>query len=257
VQGTYDIGLVLTSILVAAFASYAALSLAARVSLEGRQARVWILAGAMAMGLGIWSMHFIGMLAFSLPIAVAYDTTITLASLLIAVVTSGIALAVVAQLAMVSDAEVDLPILVAGGVIMGAGICGMHYTGMAAMRMMPPIQYTPSLFGLSMVIAISASLVALWLAFTLRIGDSARMRWSRIAAAIVMGLAITGMHYTAMAAANFRPDAICTATGLFTQSATVLGYGLAAVTLPLLAAAILAPRAAKAIASQGAPATAR
>ena len=243
-QGTYDAGLVLTSILVATVASFAALSFAARVSAAQAGARRWLLGGAAAMGFGIWSMHFIGMLAFSLPIALAYDPVLTLASLVIAIVTSGIALAVVAQLAMLSEAEIDVPILVAGGVIMGAGICGMHYTGMAAMRMNPPIQYTPWLFALSMVIAVTASLVALWLAFTLRTGDSKRVQGFRMAAAVVMGLAITGMHYTAMAAAMFQPGAICGALGVFTLGSDVLGYCLAGLSLVLLGAAILAPRAA-------------
>src|SRR6266850_2358372 len=201
-QGTYDLGLVLTSIIVASVAAYVALDLAARVSSAGHSARWWLIGGAVAMGFGIWSMHFVGMLAFSLPTILAYDPAITLASLFIGIVTSGVALGVVAQLATVSETEVDLPILVAGGVIMGAGICGMHYTGMAAMRMSPPIHYTPALFALSMVIAVTASLVALWLFFTLRSGDSTRIRWFRVAAALVMGLAITGMHYTAMAAAE-------------------------------------------------------
>jgi NO-binding membrane sensor protein with MHYT domain len=241
-QGTYDLWLVLTSIIVASVASYAALSLAARVSLGGRLARLWLVGGAMAMGFGIWSMHFIGMLAFSLPVPLAYDPKLTLASLGIAIVTSGIALAVVAQLAVVSEDEVDVPILAAGGVIMGAGICGMHYTGMAAMRMLPAIQYTPVLFALSMVIAVTASLVALWLAFTLRGGNSLQLTWYRSAAAVVMGLAITGMHYTGMAAANFAPGAICTASGVFTVSNEALGYVLAVFSLALLIPAILATR---------------
>lgn len=245
--GSFDVGLVLTSILVATFASYAALSLAARVSEAERHARLWLAGGAVAMGIGIWSMHFVGMLAFSLPIPLAYDPKITFASLLIGIITSGIALSVVAQLALVSDTEVDVPILAAGGVIMGAGICGMHYTGMAAMRMLPTIQYTPLLFGLSMLIAVSASLVALWLAFILRAGDSTRIRWYRVAAAVVMGLAISGMHYTGMAAANFRPGAVCTATGVFSMSNGVLGYGLALIALSVLSVAILTPRAAASV----------
>lgn len=241
-QGSYDVWLVLTSVLVASVASFAALSLAARVSSGGRFASLWLAGGAGAMGFGIWSMHFIGMLAFSLPVPLGYDPLLTLASLGIAIVTSGVALAVVAQLATVSDAEVDVPILVAGGVVMGAGICGMHYTGMAAMRMSPPIQYTTSLFALSMVIAVTASLVALWLAFTLRTGDSRRRDGYRATAAFVMGLAITGMHYTAMAAANFQPGAICTARGVFTMSNEALGYLLAGFSLVLLMPAIIAAR---------------
>lgn len=242
-EGSYDAGLVLASIVVASVASYAALDFAARVACGG--SRAWLLGGAAAMGFGIWSMHFVGMLAFSLPIRLAYDPLITLGSLLIAVVTSGIALAVVAQLAVLDERHVDLPILIAGGVIMGAGICGMHYTGMAAMRMLPPIQYTPGLFAASMVIAVSASLVALWLAFMLR-AERWRVHWSRHAAALVMGGAITGMHYTAMAAARFEPGAICGARGLFTLSNAALGYGLTAGSLLLLLAAILAPHAPRA-----------
>jgi diguanylate cyclase len=254
-EGVYDVGLVLTSIFIASLASYTALDLASRVSSGGALARWWLIGGAMAMGFGIWAMHFIGMLAFSLPIPLAYDPTITFASLVIAIVTSGIALAVVAQMAMVDESQVDVPILVAGGVIMGAGICGMHYTGMAAMRMSPPIQYTPTLFAASMLIAVTASLVALWLAFTLRSSTMVRVRTYRAVAAVVMGLAITGMHYTAMAAANFQVGAFCNARGIFATSNDVLGYGLAGLSLALLGAAILISRATMALTGGRASAT--
>jgi diguanylate cyclase (GGDEF)-like protein len=201
--GTYSYWLVLLSVLVATLASYAALDLASRITAaKGRSAKFWLLGGAFSMGTGIWSMHFIGMLAFSLPIPMGYDVPITLLSMLIAVVVSGFALFVV------SRATLTARNLLIGGVLMGLGIASMHYTGMAAMQTSPPIQYDPLLFAASIAIAIMASLAALSIAFTLRT-DSVWMIYAKYAAAVVMGIAITGMHYTAMAAAQFAPDTVC------------------------------------------------
>lgn len=241
-QGDYDLGLVVMSILTAIAASFAALNLAARVALPNQNARRWLVTGAIAMGAGIWSMHFIGMLAFSLPVPLAYDRTLTIASLLIAIVTSGIALAVVAQLALMNDDEVDIPVLLAGAIIMGAGISGMHYTGMAAMKMAPAIEYRPWLFAASMLIAVSASAAALWLAFMLRSNAGARVHAVRAAAAVVMGFAIAGMHYTAMAAAIFAPGAICTATSSLSFASANMGYGLSGLMLLFLGVAIFAAK---------------
>ncbi len=138
---SYDVNLVLLSILVAMAASYSALDLAGRVTANsGRAAQQWLLGGALVMGGGIWAMHFIGMLAYELPIKMAYDDGLTLLSMLIAMLTSGFALK------WVSGSHLDLSRLLVGGVVMGAGISGMHYTGMAAMQMQPPIQYDPFLF---------------------------------------------------------------------------------------------------------------
>jgi diguanylate cyclase (GGDEF)-like protein len=202
-SGSYDLWLVLISLLVAILASYTALDLTTRITLaKGRAARVWLIGGAFAMGSGIWSMHFIGMLAFSLPIPLGYDVTITLLSMAIAVVVSGFALY------MVSRDTLRRKHLLFGGVLMGIGIACMHYTGMAAMQMSPPIQYDPWAFAASVAIAISASLAALWIAFTLR-GDSGWMMYAKPASAVIMGFAITGMHYTGMAAARFAPGSIC------------------------------------------------
>ena len=202
-SGSYDFGLVLISLLVAILASYAALDLATRITAsKGRAARAWLIGGAFAMGTGIWSMHFIGMLAFSLPIPLGYDLPITLASLAIAVVVSGFALHTV------SRDTLRARHLLGGGVLMGIGIACMHYTGMAAMRMSPAIDYEPLAFAASIVIAILASLAALWIAFTLR-ADSGWMMVAKPASAVIMGLAITGMHYTGMAAARFAPGSIC------------------------------------------------
>jgi len=241
-SGTYDLQLVLLSIIVASAASYAALDLARRVTAtEGWRARAWLVGGAFAMGAGIWSMHFIGMLAFKLPIRMAYDPFITLLSMVIAVVTSGLALAIVSRLAIISRTEIDLPVLVAGGVIMGAGICGMHYTGMAAMRMDPPIEYSPGLFVASMVIALTASVAAVWLAFTFHSHRDGPRPLQRTGAAVVMGLAISGMHYTAMAAANFEPGAVCAVSRAFDVDNVLLAYGIAVTILSILALTILLP----------------
>ena len=205
--GSYDLKLVALSLVVAVFASYTALDLAGRVSAtHGRASRIWLVAGAIAMGTGIWSMHFIGMLAFSLPpLRLAYDLPITLLSMFAAIVVSGLALYVVRRPALTARN------LSAGATLMGVGICVMHYTGMAAMRMSPAIEYDPPLFIASVFIAIIASLVALWIAFQLRQKYSALAIVGKLGSAIVMGLAITGMHYTGMAAAQFAPGSVCLA----------------------------------------------
>ncbi len=203
--GAYNSVLVLFSVLVAILASYTAMDMAARIAAsQGQSARWWLAGGAFAMGTGIWSMHFIGMLAFSLPIPMGYDPLITLLSLLIAIASSAFALWLVCQ------EELPWPRLGCGALLMGAGVAGMHYTGMAAMRMMPGIQYTPFLVVLSVVIAVGASGAALWIAFLLRKGSS-RVRLFRAGAAVVMGIAIAGMHYTAMAAAHFPRNSVCVA----------------------------------------------
>lgn len=201
--GNYDALLVVVSFLVAIFASYTALDMAGRITLAREHAaRWWLAVGAFAMGTGIWSMHFIGMLAFSLPLALGYDPTITFLSLLIAIASSAFALWLVTQ-PVLGGARLGL-----GASLMGAGIAAMHYTGMAAMRMSPAIEYTPALFLLSIVIAILASGAALWIAFRLR-RHSSWVRPLRVGAAVVMGFAIVGMHYTAMAAAQFPLGSVC------------------------------------------------
>jgi diguanylate cyclase len=157
------------------------------------------------MGIGIWSMHFVGMLAFHLPIAMAYDPWITLASMVIAVVVSGFALFTVSRNTLTWER------LAVAGTIMGLGIASMHYTGMAAMRIAPGIEYDPHLLTASIAIAIVASCAALWLAFALRSAELSFAVWKKVGSASVMGAAIVGMHYTGMAAAAFAPGAICTA----------------------------------------------
>jgi diguanylate cyclase (GGDEF)-like protein len=203
-QSVYNSWLVGLSVCVAMAVSYTALRLAARIATSERPAeRLWLAAGALAMGVGIWSMHFIGMLAFSLPIPLAYDIPTTIVSLGIAVLTSGFALG------LTSGRQLTLPRLAGGAMAMGTGICAMHYTGMAAIDVVPGIAYDPALVACSMIIAVTASFVALWLFFKLRDGRSHLQRLARIAAAVIMGLAISGMHYTAMAAARFSAGSFC------------------------------------------------
>ncbi len=203
--GIYDIWLVSLSIVVAVIASYVALDLASRVvaSQGSKAARYWLIGGAISMGTGIWSMHFIGMLAFRLPIPMSYDIPTTLVSLLIAGLVSGFALYTV------SHGTLSMRRLLLGGLLMGIGIASMHYTGMAAMQLDPPIRYDRWLFSASVLIAIAASVVALWIAFQLRSETILSAFWKKLGSALVMGAAIAGMHYTGMAAANFAPNTVC------------------------------------------------
>ncbi|MCT7295890.1 EAL domain-containing protein [Ralstonia sp. CHL-2022] len=229
---SYNPLLVLLSLFVAILASYTALDMAGRVvTAHGRAALSWLIGGASAMGLGIWSMHFVGMLALNLPIPVGYDVGITLASLAIGIGASMFALW------LVSRRELPWPRLAGGALLMGAGVAGMHYTGMAALRMSPGIQYDPARFGLSIVIAVLASGVALWIAFRLR-RQSRRVRALRAGSAVVMGVAIVGMHYTGMSAASFPFGSVCGAahTG---ASAEWLALVIIIVTLAVLAIALI------------------
>ncbi|ANC82212.1 EAL domain-containing protein [Pseudomonas putida] len=230
--GSYSSSLVLISLCVAILASYTALDLTGRIATaKGRAACLWMGGGALAMGIGVWSMHFIGMLAFSLPIDLGYDLALTGFSLLIAVLSSGFALWLVSQ--------PSLPALQLGfgALIMGAGIACMHYTGMAALRMLPGIDYDPTLFGASLLIAVGASAAALWIAFRLRT-HTPYIRQIRGLAAVVMGVAIVGMHYTGMAAANFPEGSFCGALGGGLQGDSLV-YLVLITTLAVLAVALL------------------
>ncbi|NWD71199.1 EAL domain-containing protein [Pseudomonas gingeri] len=205
--GSYSSTLAFISLFVAILASYTALDLTGRIATaRGRAVYLWMAGGAMAMGVGVWSMHFIGMLAFKLPIALAYDVPLTILSLLIAILSSGFALW------LVSQPRLPVMQLALGALIMGAGISAMHYCGMAALKMQPGIDYDPTLFSASLVIAVVASAAALWIAFRLR-RNTPHVRLARSGASVIMGLAIVGMHYTGMAAANFAEGSFCGAVG--------------------------------------------
>ncbi|MBU66888.1 MAG: hypothetical protein CL858_15760 [Cupriavidus sp.] len=201
---SYDAPLVLFSVLVAILASYTALDIAGRIATaaRGRYARMWLAGGSIAMGFGIWSMHFVGMLAFRLPIPLGYDPAITGLSLLIAVLASAFALR------LVSRDHLPPGRLAMGALALGAAVASMHYTGMAAMRMRPGIDYDPLLFVVSIVVAVGASGAALWIAFRLR-RSMPRVHQLRFGAAVVMGGAIAAMHYTGMAAAQFPLGSVC------------------------------------------------
>ena len=200
-HGTHDLRLVVLSVLIAMIASYVALDLAGRLSAEQGSGRAaWMMGGGFALGTGIWSMHFVAMAAFQLPIPVAYNLPIVATSLLAAVAASWVALLVV------SRTEMRASELLTGSALMGTGIATMHYSGMAAMRMQADLLYDPLLVGLSIAIAIGVSCVALTLAFRLRGESALAWSWKKVGSAVLMGAAIPSMHYTGMAAAIFIPS---------------------------------------------------
>jgi PAS domain S-box-containing protein len=234
-SGSYDVGLVILSLLIAMGASYMALSLAdiAQRGYTRFMQRLHLVTGSLALGTGVWAMHFIGMLAFRLGVPVHYHAGITLLSAVPSLLASWVTLTMLVRHA------VTLPRLLAGGVAVGLGIGTMHYTGMAAMQLQPTLLYDPTLFIVSILVAVSLAALALWISFGLRlhldIGDGTL----RLVAAVVMGLAISGMHYTAMQAARFvgspQPGYHAEHNSQF-----ALAIGIAAVTvvLSLLVAAV-------------------
>src|SRR5437588_193480 len=196
VTGTHDPYLVALSILVACFASYTGLDLGGHLgAARGLARRAWLVAAAITMGGGIWSMHFVAMLAFSMPIPMSYDIGLTALSLVIAILVTGGGFYVISR-------QSASPLhLVLSGIFMGLGIVSMHYLGMAAMRGHAELGYDWVFVALSVAVAIGASTAALWLAFrTTDLGQ-------KLIAAVVMGLAISGMHYTGMRAAIFTGHA--------------------------------------------------
>ena len=197
----HDTALVIASVLIAAFASYTALDLANSVTVARGKARYsWLLGGSLAMGIGIWSMHFVGMLAFRLPgIQIAYDVGLLILSILVAMAASAIALW------MVSRPKVTTRAYVLSSLAMAAAIAGMHYIGIASMRMGARWEWNYTLVGASLGIAVVASFAGLWIAFRLRKDLSRRAFLYRGLGGAVMGIAISGMHYTAMMAMTFFP----------------------------------------------------
>ncbi len=163
INGVYDHLLVALSVGIAVLASYTALDLAERVTAARGAAKLaWLISGALAMGIGIWSMHYTGMLAFRLPVPVSYHWPTTLLSLLAGIVSSIIALFVV------SRKKVGTLAALAASIFQGAGIAALHYIGMAAMRMPAMCHYSPAIVVISVVLAIAGSLLSLWLTFLFR-----------------------------------------------------------------------------------------
>jgi len=231
--GIYDPWLVLLSVLVAIFTSTLALQM---VELAARGVKWLRLAavttGSLALGSGVWAMHFIAMLAFNLCTPVSYDPLITALSMLPSIAASAVALTMIAR------ARINRVDLLIGGVLVGAGIGVMHYLGMAAMHMIPVLRYDPWYFALSIVVAVVLAVAALWMRFRLR-----RFRRWRIGGLLlsgtVMGLAISGMHYTGMAAARFYGDpAIQTSTDQPGNLVLALGISFTTLVIAVLAAAI-------------------
>src|ERR1700693_3128223 len=231
--GSYNYALVALSVFIAMFASYAALDIAGRVTAAGGWTRaVWLLGGAGAMGTGIWSMHYIGMVAFILPIPVAYHWPTVLLSLLAAILASVVALGVVSRQKMGAFRAL------AGSVLMGAGISSMHYIGMAAMRLSAVCHFNSFLVVLSVVFAVLISLAALWITFHFR-DEKTGIGWEKLAGAVVMGAAIPVMHYTGMAAANFTPSGMPAGLSHAVSTSTLGTAGIAAATFIVLGLALL------------------
>ncbi|HEY4839481.1 MAG TPA: MHYT domain-containing protein [Candidatus Acidoferrales bacterium] len=232
-SGSYDLRLVELSVVIAMCASYAALDLAGRVTASKSFARgIWLMGGATAMGLGIWSMHYIGMLAFKLPVPVEYDWPTVVLSLIAAILASSVALFVV------SRKKMGVWRAAAGSIPMGLGIAVMHYSGMEAMRLTAMCHYDAKLVALSVLLAVVISFVALCLAFISR-EEKQGMMARKVASAVVMGAAIPVMHYTGMAAASFMPTN--TPPNLsHSISITALGTsGIVMVTMAVLGIAIV------------------
>jgi signal transduction histidine kinase len=199
--GSYNYATVLLSLLIAVIASYSALRLAERVNAtRGWAVLPWLLGGATALGISMWSMHYTGMLAFRLPIPMMYDWPTSLLSLLAATGGSLIGLL------FVRPERLGWSRALAGSMFVGSGIVGLHYIGMESMRLSAECIYDSRLVALSVVFAIGFSLLSLRLTFLFR-HDSGH-RFKRVGSALLMGTAISAMHYTAMAAVHFRPLAV-------------------------------------------------
>ncbi|MGF9910631.1 EAL domain-containing protein [Brevibacillus porteri] len=204
IHGTYDSFLVILSYLIAVAASFSALNLAARVSTsKGKHQLLWLIFGATTMGLGIWSMHFVGMLALTLPIKVLYSMEYVILSVILAIFVSSIALFTVTK------SNLHARQLGIAGILMAAGISGMHYVGMAAMII--EITYDMWIVILSIIIAATASAAALWLLFYFRRDQSRYAYLYKLGSSLIMGAAIAGMHYTGMVAAHFYVTELPTA----------------------------------------------
>ncbi|AWN35742.1 MHYT domain-containing protein [Methylobacterium radiodurans] len=229
--GTHDAVLVALSVLIAAAASYTALDLATRMrAASAWSSRAWLVTAAIAMGGGIWSMHFVAMLAFSLPgLEIGFDLRLTLLSLALPIVVTGLGFFVV------NRPGAGTASLCLSGLVMGLGIAGMHYTGMAAMRMPADLRYDHLWVAVSILIAIGAAVAALWLAF-----HQTGVRF-RLLAAVIMGLAVSGMHYAAMQGAVFSSGApVDHARGVTSVNQTHLALWVTGTTFLILVLALAA-----------------
>ncbi|PAX07102.1 MHYT domain-containing protein [Sphingomonas lenta] len=230
IAGTHDGTLVAMSIAIAMFASYTALDLAGRIRAStGWIRRLWLSTAAVAMGGGIWAMHFVAMLAHSMPgMEVGYDVGLTMLSLLLAILVTGVAFAVM------NRSEASGRRLAAAGLFMGLGVVVMHYMGMAAMRMTADLSYDRLWIGISVLIAIGAATTALWLA------SRNSRQIERAAAALVMGVAIAGMHFAGMRAAMFTGHSGAMEDGMASVGQTALALAVFAATFLILFLSLVA-----------------
>ena len=238
-EKSYSLGLVILSVLVAAIGAYVAIEIAQRVRSSGRRrGLLWTCGGALAMGLAIWSMHFVGMLALHLPVAAWYDAPLAIGSAGAAVVGCAIAFLIF------NRARVSGWLLAVASVFMGAAIAGMHYTGMAGMRTGGQITYDPVIVAASIAVAVIVSFAALALTRNLlKSGSESRAPSKKIGASVLLGSAVTGMHYTGMAAAQFTPGAPgWRPTGYLVLGTDQLGLIVALTTVALLAIALIVTR---------------
>ncbi len=234
-QASYDVSLVALSVAMAIFASFAALGLVSHVPHIPAEKRLgWLAGGAVAMGSGIWAMHFVGMLAFHLPTPLAYDLPLTALSAFIAIAGSGLGL-YLARKGIGSRRQLH-----ASALLLAAAISAAHYIGMAALRMSPSIDYHPGLVGLSFLIAYAASLFALGIALR-RAAQPLLFSRRNLIGAVLLGAAIAGTHYVGMAAARFPADSLCQAApeGL---AGAPLAVAIASFTLLILATALVTLR---------------
>lgn len=228
---TWDSVLICVSLIVVFIASFTALDTAGRVAVtRGWNARFWLLVGGIAMGIGVWAMHFIGMLAMMLPMMMRYDTRLTILSLLVAILASVLAFG-----QTVGGLHLTRQRLLRGTLILGAGVAIMHYLGMYALLIEPQPEWNALLVALSVLIAFAASGLALWLAFHLRQGDH-HLMLMRGLASLVMGIAIAGMHYVGMAAAEFSHSSMMEPHGV---SNAGLAVWVTLITLTILGITLL------------------
>jgi len=222
--------LVAVSYAISVFGSYTGLVLAGQIlNLRNTMDRTWLVFAAVALGGGaIWSTHFIGMLAYQPPITVTYDPIITVASLVAAVVFVGVGLYLV-----IRQARMKFATLAGAGVIMGLGVAAMHYTGMAAMRFAGEPHHNQTIVAISIVIAIVASIAALWIALRVR------TTWDKLMGASVMGVAVCGVHYTAMYGLSMTLDATTIPVEPSTIVANELARYIVVATIAVLAVALL------------------
>ena len=233
---SYNLYLVTISVFIAILASYTTLKLAGRIAVAQGWGKIcWLIGGALGMGSGIWSMHFIGMLAFKAPVPIDYDFVFVLISMLPAILVSGLVLFIV------SHPNIGSLGLACGSLCMGGGITATHYLGMAAMRTTAIMHYDWNLVLISVLVAIAVSSIALYLTFQLHSEVIPKRRLKQFFAAIVMGFAILSMHYTGMLALTFKTseNVVLNTYLVTTKDANLLAIGVAIGTLIILGSALM------------------